>query len=517
VGLAGRLGIIVKGSGEAGEVGDEGEGEGEGDGTSYQGAMGGGGEGSGIGGHADLGTEAVPAVEADAGIETKDHRQGKCYFIQGYKGDSERRIGLVGGFGLTGSTFGRIASPGIAASDAQRECLDDGDADADGGVKLDLGNASTNTDTEVMTRRAPTAVRVLLNDLLARINEEFAGIGEVFDFSSQQAQQKPAEDVHASTTTTMSLASIVDASADIPTSERLGPELIRLDDVADGSTTAASKTFNHAPSSNNDMDTTFLPPLTPPQVALSNPEQQLPPPSQPFKRQKKSKAKPKAPPPPPLPPSIALATAAQGSAFPDEIHVTAIAIMNAFHPEEIERAIAAASEGGWIDWKGVGVHSEPDGGSGRVATGEGRLDMQVKPDTTQPTTQLTASASPLHNSHQQTDIVQPMPTPSSTAAPFPPIMRNSHTGATLTPALSIPLPPAPSSDHILFLTGAPRAPGLQHIKQYYADRATVVCVGHAACEEWGVRYLAAECARRWPGVVVRVVFEEEGESGKAVV
>lgn len=59
---------------------------------------------------------------------------------------------------------------------------------------------------------------------------------------------------------------------------------------------------------------------------------------------------------------------------------------------------------------------------------------------------------------------------------------------------------------ILYLTGAVREPGLAAALE---RNMAVVCVGHRVCEEWGIRYLADQLRRAWPGVQVTEILEPE--------
>lgn len=59
---------------------------------------------------------------------------------------------------------------------------------------------------------------------------------------------------------------------------------------------------------------------------------------------------------------------------------------------------------------------------------------------------------------------------------------------------------------VLYLTGAARQPGIEALKKV---KMPAYCVGHAACEEWGIRYLAKQTRERWPGLEVMEVYEEE--------
>lgn len=59
---------------------------------------------------------------------------------------------------------------------------------------------------------------------------------------------------------------------------------------------------------------------------------------------------------------------------------------------------------------------------------------------------------------------------------------------------------------LLYLTGAARDYGLEA-----AGRVTMpaYCVGHRACEEWGIRYLVKQARLTWPALEVVEVLEEE--------
>ena len=59
---------------------------------------------------------------------------------------------------------------------------------------------------------------------------------------------------------------------------------------------------------------------------------------------------------------------------------------------------------------------------------------------------------------------------------------------------------------ILYLTGAVREEGLQAALQ---KGMKVACVGHQACEVWGIAYLAERVKHAWPDLRVEVVDEEE--------
>jgi hypothetical protein len=59
---------------------------------------------------------------------------------------------------------------------------------------------------------------------------------------------------------------------------------------------------------------------------------------------------------------------------------------------------------------------------------------------------------------------------------------------------------------IIYLTGAVREEGLQAALQ---KGMKVACVGHQACEVWGIAYLAERVRETWPDLRVEVVDEEE--------
>lgn len=65
---------------------------------------------------------------------------------------------------------------------------------------------------------------------------------------------------------------------------------------------------------------------------------------------------------------------------------------------------------------------------------------------------------------------------------------------------------------ILYLTGEARDYGLEAIKEV---NMLAFCVGHRACEEWGVRYLASQIRSEWPQLEVVEVLEEEQAPIKA--
>ena len=59
---------------------------------------------------------------------------------------------------------------------------------------------------------------------------------------------------------------------------------------------------------------------------------------------------------------------------------------------------------------------------------------------------------------------------------------------------------------VLYLTGAARELGLEAAKKV---NMSTYCVGHRACEEWGIKYLARQTELRWPVLNVVTVLEEE--------
>jgi putative NIF3 family GTP cyclohydrolase 1 type 2 len=60
---------------------------------------------------------------------------------------------------------------------------------------------------------------------------------------------------------------------------------------------------------------------------------------------------------------------------------------------------------------------------------------------------------------------------------------------------------------LLYLTGAAREQGLKAA----ADAGIpAFCVGHQACEEWGIRFLAEQTRSRWPELEVLKVLEDDG-------
>lgn len=64
----------------------------------------------------------------------------------------------------------------------------------------------------------------------------------------------------------------------------------------------------------------------------------------------------------------------------------------------------------------------------------------------------------------------------------------------------------PVGRRVLYLTGAARELGLEAAK---AVNMPAFCVGHRACEEWGIRYLTKMTREKWPALDIVEVMEEE--------
>lgn len=67
---------------------------------------------------------------------------------------------------------------------------------------------------------------------------------------------------------------------------------------------------------------------------------------------------------------------------------------------------------------------------------------------------------------------------------------------------------AEDGSQVLYLTGAARDYGLEAAANV---NMPALCVGHRACEEWGIRFLAEQTRSMWPGLDVVEVLEEEEE------
>lgn len=68
----------------------------------------------------------------------------------------------------------------------------------------------------------------------------------------------------------------------------------------------------------------------------------------------------------------------------------------------------------------------------------------------------------------------------------------------------------PDQGHqILYLTGAARPHGLEAVAKV---NMPTLCVGHRACEEWGIKYLAHELKSKWSDVEVMEILEEEEDN-----
>lgn len=79
--------------------------------------------------------------------------------------------------------------------------------------------------------------------------------------------------------------------------------------------------------------------------------------------------------------------------------------------------------------------------------------------------------------------------------------RVTRTAEALLPSSSDPVGP-----RVLYLTGAARELGLEGTRTVGMP---AFCVGHRACEEWGIKYLAHMTRERWPALDVVEVLEEE--------
>jgi putative NIF3 family GTP cyclohydrolase 1 type 2 len=353
----------------------------------------------------------------------------KCVCLKGYKGDEERRIGLVGGFGSD-----RERVKGIRMR-AQVE-------DDDGGVRLDAtapNAADLENDGAVPV---PQVASSTLAEMLSRIETQFQGVGEVFDFTSP---------LYAGTEFAANVADHkVPLSTGISTEESSVP-----------------------------IETNITTPSISAQVLE---------PAQPQRKRQKKAKKPKAPPPPPVPPSIPLASCSSSPLMCNkDAPVTAIAIMNAFHAEEVERAIDAARSRGWIKWTSRIDRADT---ADPIVT-ESILVGHDASNSTLKESEVQAVSSSIQD-------MNGMPSCHSVSPPQYPSQANTRV----------------RTGRLLVLTGAPRAPGLAHVAKHYASLITVVCVGHAACEEWGIRFLAGQCRRQWRGLDVEEVYEHEGEGAR---
>lgn len=159
--------------------------------------------------------------------------------------------------------------------------------------------------------------------------------------------------------------------------------------------------------------------------------------------------------------------------------------------------------GGWLvgredgksmppeEHKGVGEEEEQDGDVDVVA-----IMNAFDADTVARVVRAAASLPRASSAPSASESSPPRPPP---ATPPP-------------PSASLPAPASHHdrdcvSDSILYVTGAPRPPGLAAARA--AGNMSVLAVGHRACEEWGIRHLARCVRDRWPGLEVVEVFEEE--------
>ncbi|KAF7189871.1 hypothetical protein HII31_08693 [Pseudocercospora fuligena] len=154
-----------------------------------------------------------------------------------------------------------------------------------------------------------------------------------------------------------------------------------------------------------------------------------------------------------------------GVKLPKKIEI--VAIMNAFHEDEVKRVLEAAIQRGWIE----GVVKEEE----RVVT--------VQPDGGKKKTDGDRAST-----EEGKDVEQEVATEN--------IKTIEADGSS-----------------ILYLTGAARDYGLEAVKKYGMP---AFCVGHRACEEWGIRYLAGQLRIEFPGLQVLEVLEEEEPPPKKV-
>lgn len=67
--------------------------------------------------------------------------------------------------------------------------------------------------------------------------------------------------------------------------------------------------------------------------------------------------------------------------------------------------------------------------------------------------------------------------------------------------------------HVLYLTGEPRESGLSVAREY---GLSVICVGHRAAEEWGIRYMGISIRAAFPSLQVKEILETEEPVNKPV-
>lgn len=69
--------------------------------------------------------------------------------------------------------------------------------------------------------------------------------------------------------------------------------------------------------------------------------------------------------------------------------------------------------------------------------------------------------------------------------------------------------PYADAKSLLYLTPAAKDYGLTALKEV---NMPAICVGHRACQEWGIRFMAEQLRKEWPSLEVIEVLEEEERS-----
>jgi len=149
---------------------------------------------------------------------------------------------------------------------------------------------------------------------------------------------------------------------------------------------------------------------------------------------------------------------------PEDTPIRVIAIMNAFHPTEVEQVEAIA----------------------RSLTSSTSPPPIFIPDIAAAVREATETSEPSQEGAEEGQQQPPSPSPP---------------------------PEKSSSGHVLYLTGAVREPGLLAARE---RNMAVVCVGHRICEEWGIRHMARLLREEWPGLIVDEVLEDESEVPEVV-
>lgn len=65
---------------------------------------------------------------------------------------------------------------------------------------------------------------------------------------------------------------------------------------------------------------------------------------------------------------------------------------------------------------------------------------------------------------------------------------------------------AQGGEGVIYLTGQPRESGMEAARK---EGVSVLCVGHRAAEEWGVRFLASQTRDAFPALQVEEIYEDE--------